>query len=94
MDELDFDINTGEVLERLGCSQTKLTRLVNKGILNRVPKNPGSVKGRGSGWLYSSQQLDAYMLTLYPTVISKSTPKPLASIPFEPKKSWWKKIFS
>ncbi len=63
MAEQDFDLNTQETLKRLGFSQTKLTRLVNEGRLTRVPKNPGSHKGKGAGWLYSSQQIDEFLTT-------------------------------
>lgn len=61
MAEYDFDLNTQETLDRLGFSQTKLTRLVNEGRLSRVPKNPGSHKGKGAGWLYSSLQIDEFI---------------------------------
>lgn len=60
-DEYDFDLNTKETLDRLGFSQTKLSRLVNEGKLSRVPKNPGSHRGKGAGWLYSSQQIDEFI---------------------------------
>lgn len=97
MAEQDFDLNTQETLEKLGCSRTKLTRLVDEGTLSRVPKNPGSDKGRGSGWLYSSQQIDAYLYLKKCSGDCKQISK--ATLPISAtrttsqltaKRQWWK----